>query len=351
MGTRKIKELPKLGEIKVPVRLVRYYNKENQKNNFSSNIAFWKSPEGDSEVLDKDGNKIGVIGSTIGGNIEMVRYYPYIGNSDEYKKSIDVIIDVRDLWDQIEGLLESSDVKFYIDGINDIQEKIYLKDKESKKKKDSDNKNNRKNISSEDREDIPSVTKNEDLGHINIEIYNNNWDLNEVLQGNDIEFYEKKDKGTVKSNRDKNGKIPINIGCGVKIKVKEGDNLYSLYSDNKNINNTVILSITSWAKVSADAIHFYGKLKFNLPNLYKDGDYNHIVSFQDIPLFREPGEIQLTRKLEAWEFDKYPGIYGMRCPGDVYLGFYSVEEVISRGEEVFNDLFGDGWDLQIIKEY
>ena len=112
MGTKKIKELPKLGEIKVPVHLVRYYNKENQKNNFSSNIAFWKSPEGESEVIDENGNKIGIIGSTIGGNVEMVRYYPYIGNSDEYKKSIDVIIDVRDLWDQIEGLLESSDVKF-----------------------------------------------------------------------------------------------------------------------------------------------------------------------------------------------------------------------------------------------
>ena len=128
MGKDSIGKLPKLGEITLPVHLMVYEDKKNKKKHFMSNFCFWKAADGSSDITRGD-KVIGSIGGTMGGHVEMNRYYPCKDSSKEYagKSSYDqwinVIIDVRDMWEQIEKMLDTPGAKIIIEGLEEIQEK------------------------------------------------------------------------------------------------------------------------------------------------------------------------------------------------------------------------------------
>jgi hypothetical protein len=179
------------------------------------------------------------------------------------------------------------------------------------------------------------------------EVYeDNNWDLKENLQGNDYEFYDYKNQKGIRPNRDSKGKIPVNIGCG--IKACESNEM--LFTDFKNDDEDkiVTLNISSWIGMSPGAIHYYGCLKFSLPWLHQVKNPNMSQSNFDLKLLKY-GNIKLTHKLKAWELKKYPNTYDSYRVGNSYRGFYTQEELIKRGKEVFKDLFGEGWKLKIEK--
>jgi len=183
---------------------------------------------------------------------------------------------------------------------------------------------------------------------INTEIYeDNNWDLSENLEGRDQEFYNYKNKKGPISNRDTEGKIPLNIGCGVKAYDHSFHKM--VYTDSVNMGGDkreVVLRITTWMGVSEGAIHYYGRLKFQTPDFHPVGEPTTFTSCFDLKLFNG-GEIELTHKLKDWELKKYPKLYKVYKVGNCYPGFYNQEEVIKRGKQVFEDLFEEGWELKI----
>jgi len=376
MGKNSIGKLPKLGEITVPVHLMTYDDKENEKLHFHSNFCFWKAADGTSDVI-VDEKQIGSIGGTMGGHVEMNRYYPNNGEKHEtskYKQWTNVIVDVRDIWDQIESLLESKDVKVQIKGLEEVQEKYQkmMKKEKEKKEKIEEIKKMQLDAEEEARKEIENIEEKakeekkikiasiidslkkekESFQHVDgtymigkTEVYeDNNWDLKENLQGSDYEFYEYKNKKGIVSNRDSKGKIPVNIGCG--IKVRSGDEM--LLTDFKNEDKIVTLDISSWMGISPGAIHYYGYLEFDIPWLHLEKEPNVCQSNFDLKLLGR-GKIELTHKLEAWELKKYPGAYDTYRVGNSYRGFYTREDVIKRGKEVLKDLFGEGWKLKIEK--
>lgn len=388
----KIKDLPVLGNINLPVRLMHYDNKENNEKRFHSGFAYWWAADGSSDVLDDEGNEIGMIGGKMGGHVEMVRYYPHNGQpheSEKYKQSITAIIDVRDIWAQIEELLESENVKVQLEGMEEVQRKYQeiekkmteikqmqdAAEKEEKRKKSEEEeaKNPYKNIGDgfkqckkchnvlynhqecnckNQKEEEPKAHQNPIITISNGTTYEilknpNGWDLNETIRGRDVEFYDEKEKPN-NPNRTKDGRIPLNIGCDVKL--KKGDEI--LYTDDKPDSfrkNEVTLKVSTWCGISSGAIHYYGSLKFNTPSFHPEGKPDTSTSCW-LNLFNG-GEIELTRILEKWEFEKYPDVYEDWYVGDNYRGFYNPEDVIKAGKKVFNDFFEKGWKLKIDKCY
>ena len=374
MAQGKIAELPKLGEIKLPVHLMVYDNKENKKRCFHSGFAYWWAADGNSEVTDGDGNVIVMIGGKMGGHVEMCRYYPHNGQPHEngkYKQWVTAIIDVRDIWDQIEELLQSEDVQVQLDGLEELSAKIEKTRKEAQAKKEASDKRlaeikamqqeaekkealgslvsalqNKPEPVAEPIGDLVSVYKIKDT-----EIYeDNNWDLNEGFNDRDCNFYEKKEEEGIRPNRDKDGKIPLNLGCGVRVRDQYGKFLYTDNEKEEGYDREVTLNVTSWIGTSPGAIHYYGNMHFKTCTVHLEGEPTCSTSCWDIPLFGS-GNIQLTRELEAWEFKKFPKTYDGWYHGDRYSGFYTPEEVIARGKEVFKDLFGKGWKLKIYRRY
>jgi hypothetical protein len=375
MAQGSIAKLPKLGEIKLPVHLMVYDDKVNPEKHFHSGFAYWWAADGTSEVTDNDGNVIGMIGGKMGGHVEMSRYYPHNGQPHEngkYKQWTTAIIDVRDIWDQIEALLDSPGVRVQLDGIEEVNAKYQAIKAAERQKKDADDKKLEeiKQMQREAEELQKSQSLSElasalrdrsDAGELqpvgvypigDIDIYeDNNWDLSECLDGMDIEFYDKKEQKGIRPNRDTDGKIPLNIGCGVRMAENRNGKPGFLFSDRRNQDNKVTLSITSWIGTSPGAIHYYGNLKFSAAYVHPENDPNCSTSCWDVPLFNRAGNIRLTRILEKWELSKYPYNYDGWKAGDVYSGFYSPEDVIKRAEEVFNDLFSGEWKLKVEKNY
>lgn len=183
------------------------------------------------------------------------------------------------------------------------------------------------------------------------EVYeDNNWDLSERFNCRDWELYEKKEIGNPTPNRDKNGKIPVNIGCGVRVKDGSGDFIYTDNSVPAGESREVELVISSWIGVSPGAMHYYGNLRFKAAETHPEGHPDTWTSCWDIPLLSSH-DIQLTRILEAWEIKKFRDAYDGWYVGDNYSGFYSPDAVIKRGKEVFFDFFGRGWKLKINHRY
>jgi len=375
MAQGKIAELPKLGEITLPVHLMSYDDKENPKRHFHSGFAYWWAADGNSQVTDSDGNVIGMIGGKMGGHVEMSRYYPHDGQphgEGKYKQWATAIIDVRDIWDQIEALMDSPDVHVLLDGIEEVNAKYQAMKAAEREKKETRDKRleeikQMQKEAEEEREkkeklsELVSALQNKpessgDLVSVytikHTEIYeDSNWDLTESLKGRDIEFYEAKEKEGIRPNRDSEGKIPLNIGRGVQMYDKGYKQ--RLYTDNENPGGhdaEVTLKVSSWIGISPGAIHYYGNLQFRTAPVHPMGEPTCSTSCYDIPLF-EYGDIQLTRVLERWEFRQYKGTYDGWHVGDRYSGFYTPEDVIKRGQEVFEDLFGEGWKLVIEKKY
>ena len=397
MAQGSIAKLPKLGDITLPVHLMSYSDKENPDKDFRSNFAYWWAADGTSDVSDDDGNDIGMIGGKMGGHVEMVRYYPHNGQpheSDKSKQSVTAIIDVRDIWGQIEALLESDQVKVQLEGMDEIYAKYKALQESEREEKDNldkrmeeilkmqkeedeerEKKEKLMQIASalkdkpEPKEELPKLKPGDEgyegskwdlsqrFGTVhgtymikNTEIYEDGgWDLTESLKGRDEEFYDYKDQEGPKSNRDSKGKIPLNIGCNCLFRDTRYENKKMMYTDGKNPggwNAEVTLNITSFIGISPGAIHYYGTLNFNTPDVHPEGQPNTSTTVFDLNLF-ENVKIQLTRILEDWEFKKYPETYDDYYEGDRYTGFYTEDDVIKRGKEVFKDLFGEGWKLKI----
>lgn len=400
MAQGNIAKLPKLGEIKLPVHLMTYDDKENPEKHFHSNFAFWWAADGSSEVSDDDGNQLGMIGGKMGGHVEMSRYYPHNGKnyeSGKYKQWASVIIDVRDIWDQIEALLESEDVKVQIEGLEEVQEKYQAMMKKEREKEEKEQKKldeiKRMQKEAEEAEEAEKKAKLAEIAEAlqnkpdlepeiilkpgdegyegskwdlaerfgtvhgtymikNTEIYEDgNWDLTEGLDARDHEFYDYMNQPGIKANRDSKGKIPLNIGCGTLFCDTRHGNKKMMYTDSKNPGGyyaEVTLNITSYVGISPGAIHYYGTLNFHTPDVHPEGQPNTSTSCFDLPIYGS-GKIQLTRILEAWEFQKYKRqkTYDGWRVGDSYSGFYEEEDLIKRAKQVFEDLFGDGWILKI----
>jgi hypothetical protein len=380
MAKGSISKLPKLGEIKLPVHLMVYEDKENPKKHFHSGFAYWWAADGTSDVSDDDGNSIGMIGGKMGGHVEMSRYYPHNGQThsgkeSQYKQWASVIIDVRDIWDQIEALLDSPGVKVQLDGLEEIHAKYQAMRKKEKEKEENakvkleeiekmqreaeeEEKNKKltevdealltKKVSEPETSDFSDVHGVYTIKDTEV-LEDSNWDLTENLNGRDIEFYEYKELEGIIPNRDSEGKIPIGIGHGVLLMDKHKCELYTDIVRPES-DREVTLEITSWIGISPGAIHYYGDLKFTVANVHPKGKPTTWTSCYDIELF-DSGKIQITRILESWEFKKYPGTYKGWRIGDRYSGFYKPEDAIKRGKEVFKDLFGKGWKLKIDKRY
>lgn len=396
----KMEDIPVLGDIKVPVRLMRYANKEHPERNYFCNFAHWWAADGTSDVSDNEGNKIGHIGGTMGGHCQMTRYFP---NEKENDETIHVIIDVRDIWNQIEELLESKDVQVQLEGMEEVQRKYQEMEKKLREIKDMQKKAEeeeaeKKRLEEEAKKPYKNIVDGfKQCKNCNAVLYNHeecnckeieekkaalanmavalkesklqptenptittsngttyeilenphNWDLNESFRGRDAEFYNERGNSN-NPNRNKDGRIPTNIGCGVKLK-KGNEILYTDEKPNKRWNGRAILNITSWRGISPDAIHYYGAIEFYAPDVHPEGEPNSSTSCW-LPIFSK-SEIQITRILEQWEIDKYPYNYADWDAGSDYRGFYTPEDVIEKGREVFNDLFASDWKLEIDKQY
>ena len=373
MGQGKLEKLPKLGDITLPVHLKHYDNKKT-KGHFHCGFSFFKSTDGMSDVSNDEGHSIGSIGGTMGGHVTMSRYFPHGDydntGSSKYEEWAEVIIDVRDIWDKIEELLASENVKVKLKGVEDLQKAFDNYNnkldeiKEMQKAAEEEEKNNKladilsavKESKPEEEEEVEDEPIHSAVGTYmikDVEVYeDNNWNLEEHLDGYDYEFFQylEDHKNGIIPNRDSKGKIPINIGCGVRVN-RNGKFYYTSQRCEKSHGGIVTIDIRSYIGISPEAIHYYGKLKFYLPDFKEEGvNPRYSSSVYNLPLF-ERGEIEITRKLEEWEFThpRYKHAYDGYEPGDNYKGFYTQDELIKQGKKVFEDLFSPEWKFKVNK--
>lgn len=173
----------------------------------------------------------------------------------------------------------------------------------------------------------------------NIEIIDDNgWNLYDELPKKDWEAEEV------------DMKITSDFGMGVKTRY-EGETY--TYKRNPRKKPTVTLVITSWRGISSGAIHYYGKLEIDMPEMESDNNPGWTIGVHGhgaIPMFSN-SVIELTQILEQWEIDKYPDRFEYARAGYHVPGFYSPEGVIRRANEVFEKIFGEGWKLKIERRY
>lgn len=141
-------------------------------------------------------------------------------------------------------------------------------------------------------------------------------------------------------------KIPVNYGLGIEIKY-DGQ----LYKMNRGGSTwrgkpTVTLEIRTWRGMSFGAIHYYGRLKINLPEMERQDKPGYTMSCWYFGMFKN-SEIELTQELEQWEKDKYPENYEYATVGGRHNGFYTEKQVKDYGKEVFEKIFEKGWHFRI----
>lgn len=147
---------------------------------------------------------------------------------------------------------------------------------------------------------------------------------------------------------ERNIKIPLNYGMGVEV-VHDGK--HYIFKRGGNWNKPVVtLDITTWQGISCGAIHYYGKLNIKLPEMTQVDAPSTLSSNFFIPMY-ENHTIELTQVLEQWEIDKFKDNYKYNDAGDRHRGFYAPEGVIRRAKEVFEQVFEDGWKLEIEDHY
>lgn len=347
-----IKNLPVLGNVSLPVHIMGYHHKKDNKKFFQSGFAFFAVADDQADVEGPDGENIGSLGSCMGGH-----YQVHMHDEDE---SLHVIINVEDIWKQICELVESEDVKIKLEGIEKIYNEYWPKyqaaqeEKKAKKAKlkeieDMQKEAEEKRVVNESAEissivlspspedEIPEVIPGIKYGDIYI-MDDNGWNLEDKLPEKDWEAEEV------------DMKITPNFGVGVKTKYK--DELYT-FKRNPRKKPTVTLEITTWRGMSVGAVHYYGKLIVDLPEMEKDDQPGHTIGVRghaSIPMFSND-DIELTQVLEQWEIDKYPHNYEYCRAGQRHRGFYAVAGVERRAKEVFEKIFGEGWKLKIDKRF
>jgi len=325
-----IKNLPVLGNVSLPVHIMGYHHKKDNKKFFQSGFAFFAVADDQADVEGPDGENIGSLGSCMGGH-----YQVHMHDEDE---SLHVIINVEDIWKQICELVESEDVKIKFEGIEKIYKEYWPKfqaaqeEKKAKKAKLKEIEDMQREAEEEAKKPVPEPIKVND----DVEILDDNgWNVKDVLPDRDWEAEEV------------DMKIPANFGCGVKARY-EGET-YTFKHEEKPV---VTLKITSWTGMSIGAIHYYGKLEIGMPDMVSD-ETSHSLSGTpkwSIPMFSN-NEIELTQILEQWEIDRYPENYKGWRAGDRHRGFYTQDGVERRAKEVFEKIFGEGWKLKIDKRF
>ena len=351
----KIDKLPILGNVSLPVRIMHYDNKEDSKKFFQSGFAFFAVSDDQADVMGPDDKNIGTLGSCMGGHYQV--------RSKREKDSISVIIKVDDIWDQVHKLFDSADVKIKFEGMEEIYKK-YWDEKEKTEKLEKEIKQMQKDAEAEalrvkeekknkavekaekkrKAEEAKTAEKAKKLaaqgkqfGDIVIGD-DNGWNLNEELPSQDW-MAEEVDM-----------KITTDFGLGVKTLYK-GESY--TYKRNPRKKSVVTLEISTWKGMGADAIHYYGSLKIDLPEMENDSKPGYTCScsgFGGIPMYSN-NEIQLTQVLEQWEIEKYPHNYKYSRPGQRHRGFYAITGVERRAKEVFDKIFGEDWTLKIDRKF
>jgi len=360
-----IDNLPILGNVSLPVHIMHYNDKESgSKKFFQSGFAFFAVADDQADVEDNEGNNIGTLGSCMGGHYQV--------RAKREKDSISVIINVKDIWDKVNELFDSEDVQIKFEGMEEIYNEYWPKyqaaqeEKKEKKAKIKEIEDMQKAAEAERMVEIERAErakKYEDMG-IDIEaerqaeaekverenvipgkqygeieiIDDNGWNLEDTIPEHDYEAEEVEMK------------ISPDFGLGVKTRYK-GENY--TYKRNPRKKPTVTLEITTWRGTSIGAIHYYGKLIVDLPDMEKDDRPGYTVGISGhggIPMFSND-DIELTQVLEQWEIDKYPTHYEYCRAGQRNRGFYAVAGVERRAKEVFEKIFGEGWKLKIDKRF
>lgn len=143
-------------------------------------------------------------------------------------------------------------------------------------------------------------------------------------------------------------KIPVNYGMGIEV-IHDGK--HYIFKRGGNWGKAVVtLDITTWRGISCGALHYYGKLEIRMPEMTQIDAPSTLSSNFFIPMF-ENHTIELTQVLEQWEIDKYPENYQYNHAGDIHRGFYSPDGLRRRGKEVFEQIFGEGWEFKVDEHY
>jgi hypothetical protein len=328
-----VNNLPILGNISLPVHIMHYDNKEDKKKFFQSGFAFFAVADDQADVVDAKEENIGSLGSCMGGHYQV--------HAKREKESIYVIINVEDMWKQMNELFDSEDVQIKFEEMEKIYNEYWPKyqaaqetEKATKAKlkeiKQMQKDAEEEKIHKAEEKARKLQEKNKPEVNDNIEIIDNNgWNLDEELPSQDWMI---------------DTKISSKLGCGIKTKFRNESYTYKHLKKPK-----VTLEITSWKGTSAvGAIHYYGKLHVGLPEMVNDENKRtcSISGFGGIPMFKNHN-IELTQVLEAWEIEKYPGNYQYCKPGDHNRGFYSIAAVERKGKEIFEKIFEEGWDYKV----
>lgn len=371
MGKGSIGKLPVLGEISLPVHLMVYDDKDNPNKKFHSNFAFWHAADGASDVSTDEG-KIGSIGGMMGGHVEMSRYYPCLDRSKEhtkegsYRQWINVIIDVQDIWNQIEALIDTPGTKVIINGLEEINEKYQTLKKaereaeEVRKTKLNEIRRMQREAEEADEKKVAIsslvgsiITAQEKAAEIvrRIEkkahvkywmgeygiIEDGGWDLNGRIDASN-HYYEEDDEDLFPRKI-----IPMNYGCGIKI-IDKSEKIWC--TDEVSEHPEATLHISSYIGISPGAVHYYGRIKFASDWLHDINNPNSRTSCPSIPFFGG-NQISLGHQLEEWEFRDYPGTYKGWRVGEFYSGFYTKEDLIKTANHFFRKYFEKGWKLEI----
>ncbi len=324
------KDLPILGDVQIPVRLMHYSNKKDSKKFFQSGFAFFGIADDQADVTGPNGEDLGTIGGKMGGHYEMIQ-----NREDDH---IVVLLDVEDLWNQMSNLLETENVKIQLTGIEETYKKYWDKHEKLKaiaemqeeaekaaKKEEKD----KEDKAAKEREEAEELKEKESLKIID----NNGWDLDKKIEAYDYDIEE-------------DFVIPADMGVGVKV-IKDG----IAYTSKHRGVPTVTLDITTWRGTAAiGAIHYYGDLKIGLPEFVQDDKKRYTCTMWDIPLFNNT-KINLTHVLEQWEIDRYPDNYEGQRPGYNVRGFYQPEGAKRAAKAFFEKHFGPGWKLKIEEHY
>jgi hypothetical protein len=324
-----IKDLPILGNAQIPIRLMQYSHKKDDKRFFQSGFVFFGVADDQADVTGPNGEDIGSLGGKMGGHYEM--------NKKEGDENIRVIISVEELWNSISDLLGSENVQIQLEGIEPTYKKYWDKHEQLKaiaEMQEEAEKEERRKVTEKMAADLKKKEKEAELKekeYLKI-IDNNGWDLDKEIPDYDY-------------HTDEDFQIPVNLGVGVKI-IKDG----IAYTSKHRGVPTVTLDISTWRGISAGAIHYYGELKIGLPDFVQDDQKRYTCSMWDIPLFKNSG-IKLTHVLEEWEIKKFPDNYQDNRAGQNIKGFYQPEGAKRAAKEFFKKHFGEGWKFKIEEHY
>jgi len=323
-----VKDLPILGNVEIPVRLMHYDHKKDNKRFFQSGFAFFGVADDQADVTGPKGEDLGSIGGKMGGHYQMTQ------NRDEDR--ITVILDVEEAWNQISNFFESQGVKVKLEGIEEIYKKYWAKHEKlegiAQMQEESEKAERARERMKEEKEKKIQEEAIRKIDEWEI-IDDNGWDLNKEIPGYDYHIEE-------------DYQFPRNLGLGVRI-TKNGE----FYTSRREGSPTVILDITTWRGTGAvGAIHYYGTLKIKLPDFTRDDRHTYGTSTWEIPLFKNES-INLTHILEEWEIKRYPDNYADNRPGQHIRGFYTPDGAKRAAQEFFDKHFGQDWELVIEENY